>query len=211
MENKQYEIMRDLSGYFKPGQRKAIYNSCESLRDKLLIRLLWKSGRRVGEVLMVKVLDIDFERSSILWHIEKKTEKKDGVRVKKDLRKWKPIDNFTLRLIVYYINKEELNKEGYLFPSPIKEHNPITRQRVFQIVRRSCKKAGVNVVGEKKPHPHHFRHSLAIDIAKNLETPADFRKLQMMMEHANLGVTEQYLQFSDMDMKELLDKTTDDD
>jgi len=42
------QVMQDLQGFFRPGQRKALYNSVESLRDKLLIRLLWKSGRRVS-------------------------------------------------------------------------------------------------------------------------------------------------------------------
>jgi len=211
MTEKQYEIMRDLSGYFKPGERKAIYNTCESTRDRTLIRLLWKSGRRVSEVLLVKIKDIDFDRSSILWHIKKKSEKKDGIRIKKDLRKWKPVDDFTLRLIKHYIIKEGINVEGYLFPSPFKKNRPITRQRVFQIIRRLCKKCGIDFVGEKKPHPHHFRHSIAIDIAKNLKTPADLRKLQMMLEHANLGITEQYLQFNESEMKDILEMSNDDD
>lgn len=211
VESNQYEIMRDLSGYFKPGQRKAIYNSCESWRDKALIRLLWISGRRISEILMVKIPDIDWERSSILWHIEKKSQKKNGVRFKKDLRKWKPIDKFTKDVLEYYIQEYGLNIEGYLFPSMFSYGKPITRQRAFQIVRRVCEKAGVNLVGEKQPHPHHFRHSRAIDLAKGFKSPADLRKLQMVLEHANLGITEQYLQFSDSELREFSDTIDNDD
>jgi integrase/recombinase XerD len=210
-ENKQYEIMKDLSGYFRAGQRKEIYNSCDNWRDKLLIRLLWKSGRRIGEVLLVKVSDIDFENSSILWHIEKKSKKVNGKKVKKDLRTWKPIDNFTLRLIKLFVNEQQLSQDSLLFQSPINEKKPITRQRAFQIVRKVCEKAGINYVGNKKPHPHHFRHTFAIEMAKKMKTPADFRKLQILLEHANLGITEQYLQFSDSEIRELLERTDDND
>jgi site-specific recombinase XerD len=40
-------------------------------------------------------------------------------------------------------------------------------------------------------------------MARKMKSPGDVRKLQMMMEHSNLAVTEQYLQFSDEDVKEM--------
>ena len=218
-----YEIMRDLSGYFKPGQRKALYNAADSLRDKVLIRLLWVSTRRIGEILTLKVSDINFEDGLILWHIEKKTAflkdlegkriiKEDGKpeKVKKDLTKLKPCDDFTLRLLQYYIQQYNFVNTDYLFPSSFKENlKPITRQRAFQIVRRLGKKAGVEIVGEKKIHPHHFRHTRAIDFAKRMKTPADLRKLQMVLEHESIGMTEQYLQFGDVELQEMMEEVED--
>jgi len=206
MENNNYtyEIMRDLQGFFKPGERKLIYNSCQSLRDKVLIRILWKSGRRISEILKVKVRDINFENKGIVWHIDKKTKKIDGKKTKYDLVRWKPIDEFTIKLILFYIKRMELQKDDYLFQSPFKNKNHITRQRAYQIIRKACEKAGIYYIGNKKPHPHHFRHTFAIDMAKKLKSPADLRKLQMFMEHSNLGITEQYLQFNDLELRELL-------
>ena len=196
VQEKSFQVMKDLSGYFKDGERERIYNSAESLRDKVLIRLLWVTGRRITEVLNVKVSDIDFDLSKIKFHIEKK---------KIDVVKLKPIDKFTMDLLQFYIKQYNLHPINYLFNSDFKIDSPITRQRAFQIIRKSCFKAGIYKVGDKEPHPHHFRHSFAIDMAKKMKTPADVRKLQLLLDHSTLGVTEQYLQFSDEEVSELVE------
>ena len=198
MENQTYQnaaIMSDLQGFFRAGQREAIYNSCVLPRDKLLIRLLWKTGRRIGEILKLKVEEIDLANQNILWHIEKK---------KRDFQKWKPVDPITIRLLKEFIEQAQLLPEDYIFSNPY-TYSPLTRQRAFQIVRKAAEKAGVFKVGVKKPHPHHFRHSFAIDKAKKLSSPADMRKLQQYMEHTNMGMTEQYLQFGDEDQRSLVE------
>jgi integrase/recombinase XerD len=190
------EVMRDLQGYFKPEQMRNIYNSCESLRDKVLIRVLWKSGRRITEVLMLKVSDINFDDETIVWNIEKK---------KKPMKKLKPMDNFTIRLLNFYIKNEGLLSTDYVFKSPYENSRPITRQRAFQIVRKVCGKAGIYNVGNKKPHPHHFRHSFAVDISKRAKSPSDIKKLQTLLEHTSLNTTQSYLQFGTEDLRDLIE------
>lgn len=203
MVEQTFNVMKDLQGYFKEGERKAMYNSAENPRDKVLIRLLWISGRRISEILNIKVQEIDFQINKISFHIEKKSEKVLGIRQKKDLVKLKPMDSFTAKLIKWYIEIKGLKPNQYLFESEFNPGHPISRQRAFQIIRKVAEDAGIEKVGSKLPHAHHFRHSFAIDQAKNLKSPGDLRKLQMMLEHANLGVTEQYLQFSDEDLRDL--------
>jgi len=186
------EVMKDLQGYFKSGERKAIYNACENLRDRVLIRLLWKTGRRVGEILMLKVGDINFQDRHILWNIEKK---------KKPTKRIKPIDDFTLKLLKSYIESEGLQA----FDKVIN----ISRQRVFQIVRDRAAKVGIYYVGTKRPHPHHFRHSFAIDMVKRSTSAGDIRKVQQILEHSNLGTTESYLQFGSEDLREMIEQEDD--
>jgi integrase len=193
MEKNNYlEVMRDLQGYFKSGERKSLYNSCDSLRDKVLIRLLWKTGRRVGEILMLKVGDINFEDRHILWTIEKK---------KKLTKRIKPIDEFTLKLLKFYIGQNDLKPFDLVIP--------ISRQRVFQIVRRLGSKSDVNYVGNKRIHPHHFRHTFAIDMVKRSSSAADIRKVQQLLEHSNLNTTESYLQFGSEDLREMIEQEDD--
>ncbi len=206
MVEKSFVVIKDLKGYFEEGQRKAIYEAAESHRDKVLIRLLWVTGRRIGEILNIKVHEINLQDKQISFHIEKKTQKLNGVKQKKDLVRLKPIDEKTALILREYIRETSLRPDQYLFESKFKPGHPITRQRAFQIVRRCAKKAGIELVGEKPPHPHHFRHTFAIDMAKKLKTPADLRKLQMIMEHANLAVTEQYLQFADWELREMVEE-----
>lgn len=205
MAEQNFSVMKDLQGYFKEGERKAIYNAAESPRDKVLIRLLWITGRRITEILDVKVHEIDFQINMISFHIEKKTEKINGIRTKKDLVKLKPIDDFTAKLLKWYIETAGLKQDNYLFESEFKHGSPITRQRAFGIIRKCAEKAGIERVGKTAPHPHHFRHSYAIDMAKKMKTPGDVRKLQMILEHSNLGVTEQYLQFADEELRDMVE------
>jgi integrase len=196
MKNQQeYKTMSDLSGYFKAGEREAIYNSAKNSRDKLLIKLLWKTGRRITEILTIKVKDIDFDDSRILFNIEKK---------KKDYRAWKPIDEKTLYELSTYISKKELNDEDYLFKS-CSSKGYLTRIRAYQILQEICFKIGIFYVGAKKPHPHHFRHSFAIEKAKKLKSPADIRKLQQYLEHSTLSMTENYLQFGNQDLRSIIE------
>lgn len=190
------EVMRDLQGYLKQSQLIQIYNACESIRDKVLVRVLWKSGRRITEVLMLKVSDINFDDMNIVWNIEKK---------KRPMRKLKPIDSFTIRLLKFYIEKGELKNNDFIFQSPFMNGRPITRQRAFQIIRKVCEKAGIYNVGSKRPHPHHFRHSFAVDISKRAKSPSDIKKLQMLLEHTSLNTTESYLQFGSEDLRELIE------
>lgn len=193
--NNNIEVMKDIEGFFRTNERTHIYNACDSYRDRVLIRLLWKSGRRITEILQLKVKEIDFEKGNALFIILKK---------KKPFKKWKPLDKFTLTLLEKYISLASLKPDHYLLHGG----NPtqhISRQRAFQIVRRLCKKVGINQVGNKKPHPHHFRHSYCIDLARKSKSPSDIRQVQQFMEHSSLGITERYLQFDDSDLRKLIE------
>ncbi len=78
---------------------------------------------------------------------------------------------------------------------------PITRQRVYQIVKKLGKITGIERVGKKPIHPHIFRHSFAVNLVKN---GLDVRKLQMLLGHSRLSASAFYLQFSQKDVSEEL-------
>ena len=195
-QDSNIEVMKDIEGFFKPDERRLIYNACDSWRDRVLIRLLWKSGRRISEILQVKAKDVDQANGNVLFIILKK---------KKPFKKWKPLDKFTLNLLKQYIIMAKLKSDHYLLHAG-DPNKPISRQRAFQIVRRLCRLVGIDKVGNTKPHPHHFRHSYAIDLAKKSKSPADIRQVQRFMEHSSLGITEKYLQFGDSDLRKLIEE-----
>lgn len=222
MEENNFNVMKDLQGYFKEGQRKAIYDIAENPRDKVLIRLLWITGRRISEILNIKVHEIDFQINAISIHVEKKTTKlKDSngktvlnengkaKKVKLDYISLSYIDDKTANILKYYISTNKLLTTDYLFKSNFNPVKPISRQRAFEIIKSCCNKVGIFKVGKDNPHPHHFRHSYAIDNAKNMKSPADVRKLQLAMNHSSLAVTEQYLKFNIKELKSMLDNIGD--
>lgn len=194
-EKNNYKVMKDLAGYFKKGERLAIYNAAENPRDKLLIRLLWVTGRRLSEILNIKISDINFEDRHVIINVLKKRENHQDISY---------LDEDTIRIINIYLNNNDLIKSDYLFRSDFNPQKPISRQRAFNIIKKCCNDAGIYKVGNKEPHPHHFRHTYAIDQARKLKSPADLRKLQMALSHSNLGVTEQYLKFAAEDMKTMV-------
>lgn len=76
--------MSDPQGFFSEGQRESIYNACDDLFEhdekirwkyKAMIRILWVSGRRISEVIPLKVKDIDFKNDKILYKILKKRKR----------------------------------------------------------------------------------------------------------------------------------------
>jgi len=173
--------MKDLRGYLKPEEVYKILNTAKkvSMRDFLLIRLLWVTGARISEILNLKTEDIVWDDNSlILITLKRKKKNIEYRRV--------PVDKRTMEYLKTFITK--YNIKGRIFP--------ITRQRAFQIIRKIGKLAGITKVGEKKLHPHHFRHSHCVMWVRNNNTLEGLRKLQQRLKHANISTTAHYLQFA---------------
>jgi len=50
-----------------------------------------------------------------------------------------------------------------------------------------------------KIHPHTLRHSFAINLVRG---GTDLRRVQLMLGHSSLSITQVYLQFNDNDLRE---------
>jgi len=115
------------------------------------------------------------------------------------MKKLIPINGVLIEMLRNYIRDNNIGDNDYVFK--------ISRQRVFQLVRRYGKKSGVERVGNKMIHPHHLRHSFAVHMAKNIKNPAELRKLQELMAHSGINITAYYLQFNPTESRELLERT----
>jgi len=166
-----------------------------SYRNWLILHLLLRTGRRIGELLQLKPADINSDDGQIKWHIEKK-------QTKKDYQAWKTIDSESLDYLNGYIMSEDIEPHQYVFFSPYKgkdEH--ITRQAVWYFLNKYSVASGIDV------HPHSFRHTFAVWIVQNMEHPGDLKILKELLEHGDIKMTEHYLQFSTKQTKVLLEKT----
>ena len=197
--------IRDLKGYLSPGQIERLIAAAPNLRDKLLVRLLWRTGIRVSELIGIRVQDIDFEGRAILIKIQKQ-RKRDGKTVER--RRVIPIDQGTLDMVREYLEwrKQFPYKGDLLFP--------ITRQRVNQLFWRLGRRAGITRVGDptvsqhRKLHPHHMRHSFAIHCIKR---GMSIERLQKILGHQSPTTTSVYLQYSVADLHEDYDKVWEED
>jgi len=205
-------IMKDLAGYLTPEQVSRMEQSAKNTRDKLLIRVLFHTGRRITEVVGRKAYcytykdtgirkdyatinglrpkDINFHENQIIWAIIKKRQA---------LTKIKPIDKATAHYLHNYIKEENIQPEERVFP--------ITRRRAYTIINQAAQKAGISLIGEgKKVHPHHLRHSFAVNFIKKSRKPDAIKKLQRFLEHSTLEMTSSYLQFSTQDDAESIEE-----
>ena len=165
--------MENLRNYLKPNEVENLLDNAEKFRDYLLIRLLWKTGIRVSELINIEIDWIDFEEK-MLTIFGKGS-------------KWRrtPIDRESLMHLKRYIKDNEIGKERIF---------NITRNRVFQIIRDISKKSGI----ERNIHPHTLRHSYAINY---LMKGGNLRNLQLNLGHSDLNITAKYLQVTAQDRK----------
>jgi len=196
----QVTPIRDLKAYLEPAQVERLIGAAPNPRDALLVRIPWRTGIRVSELIGIKESDIDFEGRAILIKIQKQ-RKRDGKTVER--RRIVPIDEDTLNMVREYLEwrKQFPYKGDLLFP--------ISRQRVVQICWKLGKRAGITRVGDPtisqhtKFHLHHLRHSFAIHCVKR---GMSIERLQKILGHSSPTTTSIYLQYSLKDLHEDYDR-----
>lgn len=201
----QVTPIRDLKGYLEPEQVEKIIAVATNPRDVLLVRIPWRTGMRVSELIGIKVSDIDFQSRAIVIKVQK-MRKKDGKTIER--RRVVPIDQGTLEMVKGYLGwrKQFPYKGDLLFP--------ITRQRVNQIFWKLGRRARVTKVGDPavskhtKLHPHILRHSFSIHCVKH---GMSIERLQKILGHQSPTTTSVYLQYSVADLHEDYDKVWEED
>ena len=174
-------VMKDPKGYIPMDCIKRLLDLAKSrsIRDYTLLFTLYKTGRRVSEVLDLKASDIDTKNNTILWTFLKR---------KQETRRWLEVDQELLTVLNDYVDILDIVGEDKLFP--------ISRQRVFQLVRWYGEKTDNLYIGNKKIHPHHFRHSFAVNYIKaGNNSIEDLKFIQEYLGHSSIAMTSWYLQF----------------
>ena len=196
----QVTPIRDLKAYLEPEQAEKLVAIAANLRDVLLVRIPWRTGIRVSELIGIRIQDIDFANRAIVIKVQK-MRKKDGKTIER--RRVVPIDQGTLVIVNEYLEwrKQFPYKGDLLFP--------LSRQRVNQIYWKLGRRAGIREIGDpavsqrRKLHPHHLRHSFAIHCVKRGMT---IERLQKILGHQSPTTTSVYLQYSLADLHEDYDR-----
>ena len=53
--------IRDLKGYLNATLVQRVIDAASNIRDKLLVRIPWRTGIRVTELINIRIPDIDFD------------------------------------------------------------------------------------------------------------------------------------------------------
>ena len=217
MSSKSMEY-QSLKTYLEPGEVESLIQAAPTLRDKLIIRFLFRTGCRVSELCALKAANIDFKRSLILIdHLKSLPrmlcpgcEKKVGGKSRfcpycgteltetepKQVRRQRliPLDRETFKLIKEYLKKRRSNDDRLI---------PLTRQRVNQIVKEAAEEASLGgkillnpESGTGKRHyvsPHRLRDAFAIYWLDAKDSPEAQKALQEQLGHMRFDTTAKYL------------------
>lgn len=161
-------------------------------RDKypVILRILYSTGMRIGEVLQLKIQDINFETNAFM--IQEAKNNKDR-RI--------PVHPVTMKYLKDYITKKCIfDNEQYIFTN--RDHLPITTRTVYGIFRKILHIACIPHGGKGKgPTVHSFRHTFCVHRLRDWvicgrNISALFPYLCAYMGHADTRCTEYYLRLT---------------
>ena len=151
-----------------------------TVRDRALILLLLRTGMRIGELLEVKLSDINLAERKILIYVGEKNFQGRAVYYNKDaeqaLQRWLT---------------ERDTQSDYLFPG---RSGPGTLSYVtaYTAMRKSLERAGLSHKGYSL---HHLRHTFATDM---LNAGMRLEVLQQILGHQEIEMTLRYAKMTDL-------------
>lgn len=219
--------------YLQPEEIETLQEAATSYRDRLLIRVLFRTGCRISEALAVEVDDIDFSRGTVtIEHLKTRLKLSCpqcstrlakshlfcpgcGIRVEKAVAEAKehrrvrtlPIDIDTLEMLKDYIDQGgpiSQNGKMLLFG--------INRRRAWQIINECARRAGLGELVNPETgrvhgvSPHKLRDALAVQAVKVDDSGDGMRLLQEQLGHVNIGTTMRYRKIAGQELKDWYSK-----
>lgn len=219
--------------YLAREEIKLLEEAATNLRDRLLVRLLFRLGCRISEALALKVEDVDFDQGTVtIQHLKSRVRfscphcgarlsrshtfcPQCGTKVEKVAAKEQeqrrvrtlPIDDDTLDMLQDYIKRGgPISKKGRLLIFGMNRH------RAWQIVSGCADRAGLpGLVNPEtgKRHgvsPHRLRDAFAVHAVKLDDSGDGLRLLQQHLGHASFNTTAKYRKISGEEHKEWYQK-----
>ncbi len=212
-----------MKAYLEPCEVTLMEKAATNLRDRLLIRMLFHLGCRIGEALALAVEDVDFNRGTItIQHLKASLKlsctrcgerlgrshsfcPKCGIKIKKaqaeqqEHRRQRvlPVDSGTLGML-----REYLRRGG-----PVLRHGKrlifgINRHRGWQIVKGCAERADLPKLVNPETgaihnvSPHKLRDAFAVRAVKMDDSGDGLRLLQEHLGHASFNTTAKYRKVS---------------
>ncbi|MCZ6680959.1 MAG: tyrosine-type recombinase/integrase [Candidatus Poribacteria bacterium] len=159
-----------------------IIEAAQSLKTKLLVLFLFKTGCRVSEMIHVRLTDCEPTKDYIKVRILGKGNKERKVYISNEL---------------YEEIRAEYQGEVYLFES--RTGDQLKRNNVFVQIRLAGRRAGFTHV-----HPHMLRHARATDLLLNKEI--SLKAVSKYLGHASTAVTADMYIHDDFSVNEIFSR-----
>ena len=164
-------------------------NRLAGYRDRLVIELIYNTGMRIGEVLNLKISDIDLKEEII--HVKKGKGRKGRIC---------PLTGVLKEFIIEYLEHirpflvSERDENYLVLTIQGKSPKKVTLQHR---ISSYGKKSGLN----KPVHPHAFRHAFSVHM---LQKGCDIKYINRLLGHSRLSTTEVYTKIEKRDLREKL-------
>ncbi len=215
--------------YLEASEVERLEGAATNLRDRLLIRLLFRLGCRVSEALGIAVEDIDLVKGTVaIQHLKTRMNlscphcdarlgkshtycPKCGARVEEAVAEEKehrrvttlPLDDNTLKMLKDYISRGgPVSRKGKRLIFGINRH------RAWQIVNECAERAElpklVNAETGKihSASPHKLRDAFAVHAVKIDDSGDGLRLLQEQLGHASFDTTAKYRKVAGEELRE---------
>lgn len=151
-----------------------------NLRDYTIFQILYMTALRREELTKIKVKDFDFNKGVL--RVIGKGDKEREVPFKQSLNK----------IIYDYIIKNNINENGYLFPSNKSESGHVSVESINWLFSKIEKKTGIDI------HPHALRSTWATNMLNGSDKGEGMpiTSIQMALGHEDLKTTQIYAQTS---------------
>ncbi len=165
-----------------------IANAAETIRDKAFILVLYETGCRIGEILSIRIKNLQFDQYGAILRVTGKTGDR-RVRVISSapvLANWIDIHPYKndQDAVVWYPNAT--NRKN--------AKRAIMHGSIYVLIKKLAAKAGVN----KRIYPHLFRHSRATAMAGKF-TEAQMKEYFGWVQGSDMAATYVHLSGRDVD------------
>ena len=198
---KEKEVKKRLE-YVTREEYEKCYENATSLRNKIIVGLLFECGMRVSEVIGLMIEDLkDIQNKTI--HIVKHNDptNKDAAvkydsegtvfitdRLQKDIIEY--INNFLVDIDTNYFIVNQYGGNTY---------QPMSRRNIEDMITRLGRKVGINDL-----HPHSFRHGLAMDM---LNSGCNMVQIKDTLRHSNINTTSDiYARYDTATKRQMMDE-----
>ena len=158
-----------------------LLEAAPTLRDKLLLGLMYATGMRVSEVVRLRWRDIDFDRRLVnVWQGKGRSDRQVMLPE-------------TFEPLLRHLS-ERFTGDDYIFPAekatagaqPQAARRHLSPRTAERVMERAVRIAGI----KKKATPHTLRHSF---VCHTYEYTCDLRKIQQILGHVHLETTTIYV------------------
>lgn len=160
-------------------------SNMEGIRNRVIVELLYSSGIRVGELVKLKLRDVDIKNG--IMKVFGKGSKERIV----------PIGKTALRYLESYVKgaRPFLNKKrsDWMFLNSL--GNPITIPRLETIIPKLAEQAGIKDI---RVTPHTFRRSCATEMIRG---NANIYHVKELLGHESLSTLKHYSKLTIVDLK----------